>query len=195
MSNGPNIIKIRAWDLKNSIEGLETERQNRIVIERDVLPIIFIPGIMGSRLKNKGEKVWDPDSKWFMLTNYFRIKSAAKHKKNVLVGKQFNPDHLQVLDDDAIQTKRIADPGGIDKTRKERGWGGVSWSTYGDILKVLHKRLWDETVSLFYEFPVHAFGYNWTASNDLAGKKLVEEIDRIITVSYTHLTLPTIYSV
>ena len=180
MSNGPNIIKIRAWDLKNSIEGLETERQNRIVIERDVLPIIFIPGIMGSRLKNKGEKVWDPDSKWFMLTNYFRIKSAAKHKKNVLVGKQFNPDHLQVLDDDAIQTKRIADPGGIDKTRKERGWGGVSWSTYGDILKVLQKRLWDETVSLFYEFPVHAFGYNWTASNDLAGKKLVEEIDRII---------------
>ena len=181
MSNGPNIIKIRAWDLKNSIEGLETERQNRIVIERDVLPIIFIPGIMGSRLKNNaGEKVWDPDKKVFMLWNYGGFWVDAADKKQRVIGKQFSPEYLEVMQDDAIQTKRIADPGGIDKTRKERGWGGVSWSTYGDILKVLHKRLWDETVSLFYEFPVHAFGYNWTASNDLAGKKLVEEIDRII---------------
>ena len=181
MSNGPNIIKIRAWDLKNSIEGLETERQNRIVIERDVLPIIFIPGIMGSRLKNNaGEKVWDPDKKVFMLWNYGGFWVDAADKKQRVIGKQFSPEYLEVMQDDAIQTKRIADPGGIDKTRKERGWGGVSWSTYGDILKVLQKRLWDETVSLFYEFPVHAFGYNWTASNDLAGKKLVEEIDRII---------------
>ncbi|MBP9014814.1 MAG: hypothetical protein KBG22_14525, partial [Smithella sp.] len=173
MSNGPNIIKIRAWDLKNSIEGLETERQNRIVIERDVLPIIFIPGIMGSRLKNNaGEKVWDPDKKVFMLWNYGGFWVDAADKKQRVIGKQFSPEYLEVMQDDAIQTKRIADPGGIDKTRKERGWGGVSWGTYGDILKVLHKRLWDETVSLFYEFPVHAFGYNWTASNDLAGKKL-----------------------
>ena len=182
MSNGPNIIKIRARDLKNTIEGLETERQNRIVIERDVLPIIFIPGIMGSRLKNnEGDMIWDPDNNWFMLKNYGLLWMAtAKSRKELVIGKQFSPEYLEILQDDAIQTKRIADPGGIDKTRKERGWGGVSWSTYGDILKVLHKRLWDETVSLFYEFPVHAFGYNWTASNDLAGKKLVEEIDRII---------------
>lgn len=182
MSNGPNIIKIRAWDLKNTIEGLETERQNRIVIERDVLPIIFIPGIMGSRLKTKsGKTVWDPDALDFMFFNYgIWWGVSAKSRKELVIGKQFTPEYLEVMQDDAIQTKRIADPGGIDKTRKERGWGGVSWSTYGDILKVLQKRLWDETVSLFYEFPVHAFGYNWTASNDLAGKKLVEEIDRII---------------
>ncbi|MBP9009994.1 MAG: hypothetical protein KBG13_01600, partial [Syntrophaceae bacterium] len=177
MSNGPNIIKIRARDLKNTIEGLETERQNRIVIERDVLPIIFIPGIMGSRLKTKsGKTVWDPDALDFMFFNYgIWWGVSAKSRKELVIGKQFTPEYLEVMQDDAIQTKRIADPGGIDKTRKERGWGGVSWSTYGDILKVLHKRLWDETVSLFYEFPVHAFGYNWTASNDLAGKKLVEE--------------------
>ena len=88
MSNGPNIIKIRAWDLKNSIEGLETERQNRIVIERDVLPIIFIPGIMGSRLKNNaGEKVWDPDKKVFMLWNYGGFWVDAADKKQRVIGK------------------------------------------------------------------------------------------------------------
>jgi len=78
MSNGPNIIKIRAWDLKNTIEGLETERQNRIVIERDVLPIILLPGIMGSRLKNTGGKVvCDPDDKWFMFKTYGVRKATA----------------------------------------------------------------------------------------------------------------------
>lgn len=141
MSTGPKIMNIRARDLKNPVKGLETERQNRIVIERDVVPIIFIPGIMGSRLQNKGEAVWDPDSKWVMLTNYFRIKSVAKHKKTMLIGKgKFSPNYLKVLDDDTEQMKRIADPSGKDKTRKERGWGGVSWSTYGPILKALQIR-------------------------------------------------------
>ena len=35
-------------------------------------------------------------------------------------------------------------------------------------------------MNLFFEFPVHVFGYNWTASNDLAGQKLAAEIDRVI---------------
>ena len=97
MSNGPNIIKIRARDLKNTIEGLETERQNRIVIERDVLPIIFIPGIMGSRLKNnEGDMIWDPDNNWFMLKNYGLLWMAtAKSRKELVIGKQFSPEYLE----------------------------------------------------------------------------------------------------
>ncbi len=35
-------------------------------------------------------------------------------------------------------------------------------------------------MNLFFEFPVHVFGYNWTASNGLAGQKLAAEIDRVI---------------
>ncbi len=181
MSSGPKIIEKRASDLKDAVEGLETEKQNRIVIERDVIPIIFIPGIMGSRLTNKqGKKVWDPDKKGFMLSKYGGFWVSAKKRKQRVVGQKFNPGYLQVLGDDADQLKRIADPSGKDKTRKERGWGGVYWGSYGPILKSLQTRLWDPTVSLFYEFPVYAFGYNWTASSDLAGKKLADEIDKII---------------
>ncbi len=56
---------------ENPVEGLETEKRNRIVIERDILPIIFVPGIMGSRLKKpKRDTIWDPDDKWLMLKNY-----------------------------------------------------------------------------------------------------------------------------
>ena len=182
MPNRPRFINIRARDLKNPVEGLQTEVRNRIVIERDVIPIIFIPGIMGSRLKNaEGKKVWVPDDKWFMFMTYGRRKADATFKKSMLIGEgQFSAGYLQVFNDDAEQVKRISDSGKYGEGRKDRGWGGVSWSTYGDILKILQTRRWDDTVNLFFEFPVHVFGYNWTASNDLAGRKLAEEIDKII---------------
>jgi len=51
------ISEIRTKDLQDPIEGFETGNQNRLVIERDVLPIIFIAGIMGSRLERpQGQK-------------------------------------------------------------------------------------------------------------------------------------------
>ncbi|MHB8139154.1 MAG: esterase/lipase family protein [Smithellaceae bacterium] len=181
MPQGPKIIPKRARDLKNAVDGLETERRNRIVIERDVIPIIFIPGIMGSRLKNQaGKKVWDPDKDGFMLLKYGGFWISAKRRKQLAIGEKFDPGYLEVLDDDDEQLKRIAHE--KDKTRKDRGWGGVYWDSCGPILKALQNRQWDPTVNLFFEFPVYAFGYNWTASNDLAGEKLASKIDEVIKI-------------
>ncbi|PKN05031.1 MAG: alpha/beta hydrolase, partial [Deltaproteobacteria bacterium HGW-Deltaproteobacteria-9] len=171
MSNGPKIFNVRARNLKRPVEGLETERRNRIVIERDVLPIIFVPGIMGSRLKNqKGKTVWDPDAPDFMLFNYGMWWISAKSRKQLAIGEKFDLSYLKVFNDDPEHNKVLADP--YDKTRDKRGWGGVYWNSCGEFLKKLQTRQWDQTVNLFFEFPVHVFGYNWTASNDLAGQKL-----------------------
>jgi pimeloyl-ACP methyl ester carboxylesterase len=85
---------------------------------------------------------------------------------------------LDVLNDDTKHNKVFAHA--KDKTREDRGWGGVYWDSCGPILKALQNRQWDPTVNLFFEFPVYAFGYNWTASNDLAGAKLAAKIDEII---------------
>ena len=60
----------------------------------------------------------------------------------------------------------------------------MSWNSYGDILKELQNHEWDQSVNLFYELPVHAFGYNWTASNGLAGEQLAAYIDQV-TKKYT----------
>jgi len=183
MSDKTNIIELLAGNLKNSVPGWLTEKRNRIAIERDVIPIIFIPGIMGSRLKNnEGMMVWDPDSDWFMFSNYGRRKADAKLKKDMVIGEKFNPDYLDVLNNDKVHNKKFADRN--DKSRGDRGWGGVSWSTYGKILKELQNRKWDPAVNLFFEFPVHAFGYNWTASNHAAGKMLSDEINRLINDVY-----------
>jgi len=180
MTNAPKFKEVTSKDLQKFIEGFQTEDQNRLVIEREVLPIIFVPGIMGSRLgRSQQDKVWDPDSGWFMFTTYGRRKTNAEWKKAQMIGSEFNQYYLQVLNNDIEHNAVFANE--ADPNREECGWGGVSWSSYGGILKALQNREWDQSVNLFYEFPVHAFGYNWTASNDLAGKQLAAYIDQVIT--------------
>jgi pimeloyl-ACP methyl ester carboxylesterase len=179
MNNAPFVRLVASKDLLKATECFKTETQNRLVIERDVLPIVFVPGIMGSRLgRTQKDKVWDPDSTWFMFTTYGRRKTNAEAKKAQLIGREFNQGHLQVLNDDAEHNAVFANE--IDTTRDKRGWGGVSWSSYGAILKALQEREWDQSVNLFYEFPVHAFGYNWTASNGMAGEQLAAYIEQVI---------------
>ena len=170
MANAPKFKEVACSELSKPVESFETESQNRLVIGREVLPIIFVPGIMGSRLgRSQSDKVWDPDSSWFMFTTYGRRKTNAAWKKDHLIGGEFDSDYLQVLNNDGEHNADFANE--TDTTRAQRGWGGVSWSSYGTILKELQTREWDPAVNLFFEFPVHAFGYNWTASNDLAGRK------------------------
>jgi|GEM_PF-6882388 len=60
--------KIKWWELFKPIEGLQCGEglTNKLVIEREVIPIVFAPGIMATPLKNKkGDRVWDPDDAWF----------------------------------------------------------------------------------------------------------------------------------
>lgn len=180
MSNVPKSKEVESKTLHKSVEELETESQNRLVIEREILPIIFVPGIMGSRLGNpKGVTAWDPDNSYFMLKKYgLLVAATAKSRKKLVVGSEFKQEYLQVLNRDTKHNSVFADE--TDTTREARGWGGVSWSSYGDILKTLQNREWDQSVNLFYDFPVYAFGYNWTASNDFAGEQLAAEINRVI---------------
>lgn len=171
--------EIAAKELVDFVDCLVTSIQNRLAIEREVIPLIFIPGIMGSRLgRTQQDKVWDPDNSWFMLTTYGRRKTDAELKKALLIGDSFVPTHLQVLNHDTEHNAIFFEES--DTSRSKRGWGGVSWNSYGDILKALQCRQWDQTVNLFYEFPVHAFGYNWTASNDDAGLALAQYIEKTI---------------
>jgi len=180
MSTGPIFTSVMCWDLNKKIDGFKTENQNRLEIEREVLPVIFVPGIMGSRLKNKDEaKIWDPDAKGFMFWKYgVFLATSAETKRNMLIGEEFSSGYAQAHNYDPDQISKIADE--RDTTREKRGWGGVSWSSYGDVLKTLQNREWNQSVNLFYEFPVHAFGYNWTDSNYFAGEQLAAEIKKVI---------------
>ncbi len=177
-----NRIEIEWKELFKPIPGLQTSPYsdpltNMIIIKPEIIPIIFVPGIMGSRLKytSCNKKAWDPDSKGFMVFKHGFNSSPEKRKKNLIGDQPHNSQYLEVDNENTKHNKKLP------KGMAEHGWGGVSLTFYGKILKALKKRKWPEPLRQCFDFPVYSFGYNWTATNDESGKKLAGYIEKVIT--------------
>lgn len=175
---GDNKAEVQWPDFFKGIKGLQQGARNKVAVKQEFIPIIFVPGIMGTRLKNsRNEKVWDPDAKGWMFRKFGLTWRGADDKKEMLVGSQFSEDYVQpYLDDSEHNEEYLADyPGAA-----ERGWGALSWGSYGSILSALQSRRWASSVGISFQLPVYGFGYNWTASNSSSGKKLKEFIEQVI---------------
>jgi hypothetical protein len=173
-----NEINIKWPELFKKINGLKTECSNRLIIEREVIPVIFVPGIMGSRLINAdGKKIWDPDDSRFMIGTYDKDVCSPFNRKSLIVGDAFSSSYLEVDNKNGEHNKKFHDT--ADTWRDRRGWGGVFWKSYGDIITSLQRKNWVDPVGNCFEFPVYAFGYNWTRSNRDSGKELKDYIDKI----------------
>lgn len=176
-----NRITIKWHGLFEKIDGLQTNTQNRIHIEREIVPIIFVPGIMGSRLRRRMDKVkiWDPDDKNFMVGKFGWKTVTAAERRALLIGGDFSPTYAEVDNHDVKHNKKFASR--HDQNRDKRGWGGVMWGSYGDFLVKLQQYQWPYPLNACFEFPVHAFGYNWTASSDDSGLHLRSYIEQTIS--------------
>lgn len=142
---------------------------NKIYIMREVVPVVFLPGVMGTKLFS-GEKdmKWDPDEAWFTFRNYGWATIGAKKKRKFLIGEgPFDGDFLQVFS---------ADFAGC----AERGWDSVSSRSYGDLRSFFENERWPDAIRSCFSLPVHAFGYNWADSPEEAGIKLRSYIDDLI---------------
>lgn len=169
-----------------------------------VIPIIFVPGVMGSNLIQKGAEpdeavTWRLDTsttagKWGLLTR------GASFRKQYL-----QPQVMEVDRGGAIPQGTLMP----DEELRRRGWGEVGALSYGPWLVWLENALHDyatphsgermglnsaglrlegdasnltkEEIGLTYRyrFPVHACGYNWLDSNAVAAKRLGDRIDEI----------------
>jgi triacylglycerol esterase/lipase EstA (alpha/beta hydrolase family) len=172
-----NTIEIDWQGLFKPIEGLQTSPQgtrvmNGIVVKPEIIPIIFVPGIMGSRLRQSGNegKAWDPDAPVFMGVKY-GLQGTPNRRKQMLIGGQSHDGSYLAVDPD---NDKVPDIG------KDKGWGGVAWSFYGRILKALTAHEWPNLVHACFDLPVYAFGYNWTDSNFESGRQLAKAIEKII---------------
>jgi hypothetical protein len=168
-----------AWKaVDQPVAGLATNAPHQVQVQREAIPIIFIPGVMGSRLRLAGTGAtpgaktgglpnmrWDPGSKTAMLGNYLRASPAERKALLIGHGKGFDPNYLEVDNDNP--------PG--------NGYRGLL-EDYHPFLDQLRSHDWGALGKLFV-FPVHAFGYNWTASNRIAGAKLEQRIGEIIDES------------
>lgn len=132
----------------------------------DVIPIVFVPGIMGSNLKAKadiqfrrrpiikaGEKIWNVDTDMTIVKAWLGRNAAARqlllNKDAVLVDRsglielqQSEHDALNasvthngaLLDKPGIAVEMIQAKIDAEADKRRRGWGTVSWGSYGDFL-------------------------------------------------------------
>jgi pimeloyl-ACP methyl ester carboxylesterase len=204
MSAPDRTIDLGWRDLFAEIRPVPTDAAVTVRVERAVIPIIFVPGIMGSRLKRMRPGptpssqaltiAWEPE-----LLLGFKLRTArrlgwlvrnfvladAESRKAQLIGTRFDEGYLEVVgrtpegtvdEGDREHAGETADvPGAY-----ERGWVGVSMESYGPILRHLSTLEWSEPVRHCFDLPVHAFGYNWSQSNITSGEQLVDYADRVV---------------
>src|SRR5712664_616501 len=101
-------IHTTKWhEVDRVISGLQTDLDHEIRVQREAIPLVFVPGIMGSRLRVAGtdgtgdgadglpHMRWNPSSTTFMLKHYSGTDGA--HRKRMLVGEgNFFPGFLEV---------------------------------------------------------------------------------------------------
>lgn len=168
-----------------------------------IIPVIFVPGVMGSNLQGTGDSKgvqWLLDSEGGMGWDW--ALADKKHRK-----KHLTPSTMRVLDSGKIDPGQTGIP---PEELKRRGWGEVGFMSYGAFLPWLEhvlndfqnaeggeraalrksalQALVDESpitetefeLSYKYRFPVYACGYNWLDSNAVAAQRLGECIDATI---------------
>ncbi|PQQ23432.1 hypothetical protein C6H64_22715 [Photorhabdus luminescens] len=176
-----------------------------------VIPVIFLPGVMGSNLQDKrGNEVWRVDgygSVWEWMLKGPETRKKLLDPENTVV------DSRGRVDDNHKEGPKFP-------SRQERGWGQASYMSYGEFLPWLQAALDDQDELLFnrlnktgeltlrqklefmdlqaetgeekllskeiklsyqYQFPVHVMGYNWLQSNADSANQLVEYVIDIIT--------------
>jgi hypothetical protein len=109
------------------------------------LPVIVLPGIMGTRLRLAERPDWDPNDDFAMLEWVTSIDATDRRKL------LHHKTHATVLTE-----------GNYTDEENARGWGSLATAFYGDILRTLQTEL---DTSGSFSFPVYAFGYDWRQNN------------------------------
>ena len=170
-----------------------------------IIPVIFLPGVMGSNLIEKG-KARAQAVKWLLDSEGTAAQWASPTRTASFRKRYLNPTAMELDTGGKL-------PGGTQQTPEElkrRGWGEVGALSYEPFLVWLENTFNDYdqaktgersqligqtlgvmkgeeplvngavALSYRYRFPVHACGYNWLASNADSAKRLGKRIDEII---------------
>lgn len=171
-----------------------------------IIPIIFIPGVMGTNLKSIGDKPRQNGGLWRLDnpgTLAWWLGRGPITRRNLL-----SPSASEVDDGGVIDQENATD-NALFPSRRDRHWGEVAYMSYGSFLVWLQNALndfdhcqggkrdrlidanlqavWNEIpltkddVSLSYKYlyPVYACGYNWLDSNVESATRLAGRIKEI----------------
>lgn len=176
------------WDDDGKVywPGIQNQKQSEnakaILLHPPVktIPVIFLPGVMGTNLmankEAKDKPVWRGDSE---LKVYGQWAGKGGDKRRELL----NPDTTEVDNrGDINQTlySPLSDDGKLFTTRRERGWGEVLSFSYGKFLSVFQGALLDDWQQDFIHYGKSTSEKNGVLSQ-LVGKSLSGENDTEIT--------------
>ncbi len=164
------------WEkVDDEIANLDTDVEHKVVVKREAIPLVFVPGIMGSILRRAGTNGtgngadglpnlrWNPSSKLFMINNY--SGESGLHRQRMLIGPdKYSSNFLEVHNSNHVGN----------------GFQGVSNSSYGTFLDFIENPATWGPLSKIFDLPVYAVGYNWTDTSLNNGKMLAKRIDEII---------------
>lgn len=140
------------WDENGKLHwpGIQNQKKSEnakaVLLQPPVkaIPVIFLPGVMGTNLMASGEggenPIWRGDSE---LKVYGQWAGKSGDKRRDLL----NPDTTRVDNRGAInQTiySPLSDDGTLFLTRRKRGWGEVLSFSYGKFLSILQGALLDD---------------------------------------------------
>jgi hypothetical protein len=137
-----------------------------------IIPIIFLPGVMGSRLKFKSGNTWDPDD---LPGNIWHWYKSDPEKQRI----EMRCADFEDISYNAVMTEKpqkFAEF--ISDEEVKRGWAGVSYKFHGQFLQ-----LGIQTYYSTHHHPIYGFGYDWRDSNSKSGLLLK---DRISSILATH---------
>jgi hypothetical protein len=133
-------------------------KNNDNTINFKVVPVIVIPGVMGTRLEFSDGVQWDPDDPVTMAAHW--VTPSVKTLRN-----RFRAGGAKVL-------RASTDP--LDK-----GFDALVAGFYLDFLTFLTTAVGSQVTSTGF-MPVHAFGYDWTQSNTQSAAALDDAVKSIL---------------
>lgn len=175
------------------------------MVPDQVIPVIFVPGVMGSNLRERGAALKSA-VRWRLDDAKSAGRWAAPDRNAAFRKEYLNPAVMEV-DPDGKVTDQTSLPA---EELRRRGWGEVGYLSYGEFLgwlentlndfeqcktglrsqlvgKALQAMTGDEplsrdevALSYRYRFTVYACGYNWLDSNVVSAQRLKKRIEETI---------------
>jgi hypothetical protein len=135
-------------------------RQGDNTLDTGTIPIVFVPGVMGSRLHFTTLGVyWDPDRLIRRMPRWL-TSSADRVRRDFSLS---NPATV------------MTEGSGYTAQQLARGWAGVAADFYKGLLQHLTRQRYGA-----YRTPVYAIGYDWRQSNEISGAAVMERIAEIV---------------
>ena len=141
--------------------------------EIKIVPIMFLPGIMGTRLQNSGTKetIWDPDNKTYMI-GLSRKKISDKRK---ILGITNAPEAVPITE----PAKNLFGKSKPYTTEQlDRNYAAIASGFYDTLLKTVETQLRNQETKHIY--PVYVCAYDWRQDiSAIAAKDVKNVYDKI----------------